>query len=183
MDLVGFHAVVWEPLEITVWSTGTLCLAGGEMRWVQADHMSLPGLSLPLHCRAALQNMPVELGEYRDRGRRSDSEAQLKVWAMNPSDWLLKAVCFEGGRTFSQAGPRKLLFTYKMCQKAELALSALKPTNRHETNHRINRFLCDCSKPKCLKLSAVLTVSGAWFGLLKAECTNGKESSRLSLAC
>lgn len=116
-------------------------------------------------------------------GEEVISEAQLKVWAMDPSDWLLKAVCFEGGRTFSQAGPRKLLFTYKTCQKAELSLSALKPTNQRETNHWINRFLCDCSKAKCLKLSAVLTVSGAWFGLLKAECTNSKESSRLSLAC
>lgn len=70
------------------------------------------------------------------------SEEPLMVWPMNSSDWLLKAACFEQGRTISQAGPRKLLFTYKMCQKGELYLSALKATNQRETNHQINRFLC-----------------------------------------
>lgn len=63
------------------------------------------------------------------------------VWTRSPRDWMLKAVGFGMGGTNCQAGPRNLLFTYKICQKGVLLPAALKSTNQHEKYHQINRCL------------------------------------------
>lgn len=94
--------------------------------------------------------MSVGLRECRDQAEEAPSEEQLMVWARSPSDWVLKAVSFEMGGTNPRAGPRKLLFTYKICQKGALLPSALKSTNRHEKYHQINRCLEIDPKPSAL---------------------------------
>lgn len=122
----------------------------GETGCIHVDPVSPPGLSLTLHCRAALQNMPVGLAECRDQAEEAASEEQLIVWARSPSEWMLQAVSFEMGGKNSQAGPRKLLFTYKMCQKGVLLSSALESTNQPTKNCQNSGCLAIDPKPSAL---------------------------------
>lgn len=151
-----------------------------EIGCTHVDPVSPPGLSLTFHCRATLQNMPVGLGECRDQAEAAASEEQLMAWARSPSDWMLKAVSFDVRGTNSQAGPRKLLFTYKMCQTGALLPSAFKFTNQHE---KIAKLIDVWQLIKNQEPSVVLKVPGAWLGLLNVEYISGKKKSLLSSAC
>lgn len=129
------------------------CFTVGRLGAFMCILWALQGLSLTLYCRATLQNMPVGWGECRDQPEEANSDKQLMVWARSPSNWMLKAVSFEIRETNSQTAPRKLLFTYKMCQKGVPLPSALKSTSKHtKKNHQINKYLAIGQKPRAWAL-------------------------------
>lgn len=184
MDLVALHAVVWEPLETTAWSTGTLQMFDcREIRWVQADHLNSPGLSLPLHCRTALQNMPIGLREYRDWGRGSDFRRTAHGLGKEPQWLTVKGSLLWRGEGNFIGRPKKAAFHLQTVpKKSYLYLLWNLPINRKQIT-KSTHFCGNCSKAKCFKPSAFLKVLGAWFDILKVEHTNSKERSLLSLAC
>lgn len=88
---------------------------------------------------------------------------------------MLKAVSFEIRGTNSQTAPRKLLFTYKMCQKGVPLPSALKSTSKHTKKITKLINIWQLVKSQELEPSVVLEVPGAWFELLNVEYINGKK--------
>lgn len=97
--------------------------------------------------------------------------------------WLdVKGSQFERQRTNSQA--QESWFSPTKCAKKVCYFHLLwnLPVNTKQIT-KLTDFFGNWSKAKCLKRSAVLKVSGVWFGVLNIEHIRGRKRCHLSSAC